>query len=130
MGEKQSPSVEGRNRATGLGNIAQAIHGINEHPNTYDVISSSTLHGKPEMSMALVEEQRRALRRQGAENLHGLSSGMLPNPRTLVLADLPSNDTTGRIVDTLVHFLRDCATKASLANLQASLERTAPLRSP
>ncbi|MCJ1229088.1 hypothetical protein MMC12_005753 [Toensbergia leucococca] len=111
--------------ATGLGRMAQAINGINSPTDAEPIglIAQKPLaiNEVPELSITLIEEQRRALRSRMRER-HGLLPGMLPNLRTLVLVGVPCYDDSYRVIDTLIHFIRDCAAETELADIQASLQ--------
>ena len=111
--------------ATGLGNMAQAMNGVSG-PSQYEETASNDTPGKhsstAELSIALIEEERRELRSHGPEKLQGLSPGALPALTTLVLTDVPSWDKDQHVANALKKFVRDCAKEHKLASLQASLE--------
>lgn len=118
--------------ATGLGSVAQAVNGVNGPNKTMSVTSNDrfgTGKESAEMRITLIEKQRRELRLSRLDKPHGLIPGMLPKLRTLTLTNVPSFDSTGRVVNALIQFIKDCATEAELANLQARLEVN-PVRKP
>lgn len=111
--------------ATGLGPMAQSVNGISRD---YDGLSSqidtqrSGRNGMaPELSISLIETQRRQLRSHQPDKPYALSPGMLPKLRTLTLTDVPCNDPEHRVVDALIKFIRACASEAELAELEATL---------
>ena len=116
--DEESPVLS----ATGLGTIAQAINGISRSDQLRDANAdehrSKGATGSTEMSIALIERQRQELRARYKDKPHGLSPGMLPKLRTLVLTDVPSNDDDRHVIDSLIEFIRDCASEAELASLQ------------
>jgi hypothetical protein len=133
--------------ATGLGGIAQAVNGI---PSPYqEEFDESALQSPPpmrplpatfpftpppgqglvtptqssEMTIAMIEERRRAIRARSPDQLRGLLPGALPALRTLVLTDVPLNDNEQMMATArLQRFLEDCSEEAHLAALQASIE--------
>lgn len=118
--------------ATGSGSVAQAVNGVNGPDKTMSVTSNDrfgTGKESAKMRITLIEKQRRELRLSRLDKPHGLIPGMLPKLRTLTLTNVPSFDSTGRVVDALIQFIKDCATEAELAHLQARLEVN-PVRKP
>lgn len=116
--------------ATGLRPIAQAINGINEldhlHYGKGDAGASKGATGSTEMSFALIQRQRQELRVRHKDKPHGLSPGMLPKLRTLVLTEVPCYDNDHHLIDALTEFIRDCASEAELASLQVELTSEFP----
>ena len=112
--------------ATGLGSMAQAVNGISspESSRTTDMRTKSltTSKSNTEMQLALIEQQRRELRSTRLNKPHGVIPGMLPKLRTLALTDVPCYAKSRHVVDALIQFIKDCASEAELANLQARLE--------
>ena len=110
---------------TGLGAMAQAMNGISvtESSKATDsrVKSLETSRGTGEMQLALIEQQRRELRSTRLDKPHGLIPGMLPKLRTITLTDVPCYAKSRDVVDALVQFIKDCASEAELASLQALL---------
>lgn len=106
----------------GLGPIAQAINGINKrdclHNRKGDAEGSGGAAGSAELGVALIQKQRQELRARYKDKPHGLFPGMLPNLRTLVLTDVPCYDNDHHFINTLIGFIRDCASEAELASLQ------------
>ena len=118
--------------ATGLGSIAQAVNGLNAPEQAMGITSKDRINtGKEsaQMRITLIEKQRREFRSSRLNRPHGLIPGMLPKLRTLTLASVPCFDSTGRVVDALIQFIKDCALEAHLADLQARLEVN-PVRKP
>ena len=111
--------------STGLGPIAQAINGVNGSPclqdGNADADGADAATSSNEMSLALIHERRQELRARYKDKPHGLSPGMLPKLRTLILTDVPCYDHDHHVVDTLIEFIRDCASEAELASLQVDL---------
>lgn len=118
--------------ATGLGSVAQAVNGM-KGPNQAMSVTSNDRVGtgkqSSQMRTALIEQQRQELRSSRLDKPHGLIPGMLPKLRTFTLTNVPCVDSTGRVVDALIQFIKDCASEAELANLQARLE-VDPVRKP
>ena len=111
--------------ATGLGSIAQAVNGVNAPNQATNVTNneqSDTGKGNAQLQIALIEKQRQEFRSSRLDKAHGLIPGMLPKLRTLTLTNVPCFDGTGRVVDALIQFTKDCAFEAELADLQARLE--------
>ena len=118
--------------ATGLGSVAQAVNGVNGLNQAMSVTSNDRVGTGTEsaqMRNTLIERQRQELRSNRLDKPHGLIPGMLPKLRTLTLTNVPCFDSTGRVVDALIQFIKDCAAEAELANLQARLE-VDPVRKP
>ena len=111
--------------ATGLGSIAQGVNGVNS-PSQAMIETNSDHNGtgkeSAQLRRALIEKQRQEFRLSRLAKSHGLIPGMLPKLRSLTLTNVPCFDSTGRVVDALIHFIKDCALEAELANLQARLE--------
>ena len=116
--------------ATGLGPIAQAVNGINcsetLQDGDADADGSKAATSSTEMSLALIQTQRQELRARYKDKPHGLSPGMLPKLRTLILTDVPCYDDNHHVVDALIQFIRDCASEAELASLQIDLAPESP----
>lgn len=112
--------------ATGLGHTAQAINGINGADRSQDADRSNRGRGSTELSAALIQRQRNELRARQKDKPRGLSPGMLPGLRTLVLTDVPCYDNDHHVIDTLIEFIRDCASEAELASLQIDLVSDSP----
>ena len=112
--------------ATGLGPMAQAINGVSSFRGSFSMISNaetaSASKGNTEMQCTLIERQRTELRSSRLDKPHGLFPGMLPKLRTITLTDVPCFEKSRHTVDALVQFIRDCASEAELADLQARLE--------
>jgi len=109
--------------ATGLGSMAQAMNGVG--------LSTSTTTGRTgpglradnvNLSISVIEDQRKALRSRFADKPHRLAPGMLPKLRTITLTEVPCYDKTSKLVDSLIGFIKDCASEAELADLQARLQ--------
>ena len=118
--------------ATGLGSIAQGVNGMNAPSQASPVTSNDrTDTGKEsaQLRITLIEKQRQDFRSSRLDKAHGLIPGMLPKLRTLTLTDVPCFDSTGRVVDALIQFIKDCAFESELAYLQALLE-VDPVRKP
>ncbi len=117
--------------ATGLGPMAQAVNGVSSLRDLISIESdaeaSSAGKGNTEMQRTLIERQRTELRSSRLDKPHGLFPGMLPKLRTITLTDVPCFEKSRHTVDALIHFIRDCASEAELADLQARLE-PGPLR--
>ena len=111
--------------ATGLGSIAQGVNGVKApSPVMSETNSDHTGTGKEsaQLRSALIEKQRQEFRLSRLAKSHGLIPGMLPKLRSLTLTNVPCFDSTGRVVDALIHFIEDCALEAELAKLQARIE--------
>lgn len=118
--------------ATGLGSIAQGVHGVNAPSQASPVTSNGrgdTGKDSAQLRITLIEKQRQDFRSSRLDKAHGLIPGMVPKLRTLTLTDVPCFDSTGRVVDALIQFIKDCAFESELANLQARLE-VDPVRKP
>ena len=111
--------------ATGLGAVAQSVNGVNGPTQTMSAMSNDRVGPGTEcahMRIALVEKQRQRLRSSRLDKPHGLIPGMVPKLRTLTLTNVPCFDRTGRVVDALIRFIKDCASEVELADLQARVE--------
>ena len=109
--------------ATGLSSTAQIVNGISSPEKLkldYNAQSSDKSRN-PELQLALIEKQRRELRSGRLEKPHSLVPGMLPKLRTITLTDVPSFENSRQVVNALIQFIKDCASEAELADLQASL---------
>lgn len=118
--------------ATGLGSIAQGVNGVNAPSQASPGTSNDrTNTGKEsaQLRITLIEKQRQDFRSSRLDKAHGLIPGMLPKLRILTLTNVPCFDSTGRVVDALIQFIKDCAFESELANLQARLE-VDPVRKP
>lgn len=118
--------------ATGLGPMAQGVNGVNASSQASPVTSNDrkdTGKDSAQLRITLIEKQRQDFRSSRLDKAHGLIPGMLPKLRTLTLTDVPCFDSTGRVVDSLIQFIKDCAFESELANLQARLE-VDPVRKP
>ena len=117
--------------ATGLGPMAQAVNGVSRPRESFSIEANAEASrvgkGNTEMQRALIERQRTELRSSRLENPHGLFPGMLPKLRTIILTDVPCFEKSRHAVDALIQFIKDCASEAELADLQARLEPS-PLR--
>ena len=124
--EQESPVLT----ATGLGHTAQAINGIAGADRLRDHLTEAdrSKGGRRgvELSAALIQRQRNELRARHKDKPHGLSPGTLPGLRTLVLTDVPCYDNDHHVIDTLIEFIRDCASEAELASLQVDLLSDSP----
>ena len=116
--------------ATGLAYSAQAVNGVNG----VTAVQTSQdlgpeierLRGEeqtPELRIALIERQRLDLRSSRDKQPQGLSPGMLPKLRSLTLTDVPCNETSLQVVNSLTTFISDCAMEAELASLQANISK-------
>ena len=130
VAQKEEEDEEVVLTATGLGNSAQAINGLNppiSNTTTSSVHNQSPLaaqtHGPSEMSIKMIEAQRRDLRSRKEKELRGLLPGNLPNLCTLVLTGVPYTSTDDHITEALKGFIRDCAEEAQLASQQATREQ-------
>ena len=112
----------------GLGFLAQAVNGISTRQAETDTISSAAeptlVAWEPENNVELLRERYRNLRSRDADKPHGLSPGRLPHLRTIILTNVPPRVETREVIDKLIQFIRDCATEAQLADIQASLEHS------
>lgn len=118
--------------ATGLGSVAQAVNGVNGPSQAMGAASNGRFgigRESAKLRITLIEKQRQELRSNRLDKPHGLIPGMLPKLRTLTLTNVPCFDSTGQVVDALIQFIKDCASEAELANLQARLE-VDPVRKP
>ena len=118
--------------ATGLGSIAQGVNGVNAPSQAMTVTSNDGIHTgqtSAQLRITLIEKQRQEFRSSRLDKAHGLLPGMLPKLRTLTLTDIPCFDRTGRVVDALIQFIKDCAFESELADLQARHE-VDPARKP
>ena len=118
--------------ATGLGSIAQAVNGVNAPSQVISVTNNDRISSSKEsrqLRTALIEKQRQELRSSRLDEPHGLIPGMLPKLRTLTLSNVPCFDSTRRVVDALINFIKDCASECELADLQTRLE-VDPVRKP
>ena len=113
--------------ATGLGSIAQSVNGVNAPVQALDRVVTGT--GSAQMRISVIEKQRQDFRLSRLDKAHGLIPGMLPKLRTLTLTNVPCFDSTRRVVNALIQFIKDCALEAELADLQAGLE-VDPVRKP
>ena len=117
----------------GLALLAQKINGINAMKNADMNLGTRNLamvaNGDIRMSIRLIEVQRRELRARHANSLRGLTPGMLPNLRVLVLTEVPCYEKTRNTVDALIHFIEDCAVEAKLAELQVRLQTNSVAKS-
>lgn len=113
--------------ATGLVYSAQAVNGVtvDQSSQNPEIETDSSLaeDQKPELSIALIERQRQEFRSSHHNQSHGLSPGMLPRLRSLTLVDVPCNETSHDVVNSLTQFISDCATESELARLQANISR-------
>ena len=113
--------------ATGfLGATAQAVNGVSEpnylpNPGENGTFSGLT-QDLPQMQLAVLEKQRREFRQSKLSRPHGLIPGMVPNLRTLTLTNVPTHSRTAGLHQTLIQYIKDCASETKLANLQARLE--------
>ena len=104
--------------ASAPGTNAQVTDGIY----TYETRQDATFQVHNDTtSRADFQRQCDILRSQQIDKPHGLLPGMLPRLRTLVLTGVPCNDKSG-IVNSLINFIRACASEAEIAELQANLE--------
>lgn len=112
--------------ATGLGPMAQAVNGVSNPrtslPRESDAEASTVGKGNTDMQRTLIERQRSKLRSSRLDKPHGMFPGMLPKLRTITLTDVPCFEKSRHAVDALIRFIRDCASEAELADLQARLE--------
>lgn len=110
---------------TGLGAVAQSVNGVNGPSQAMGAMSNDRVGPGTEfahMQIALVEKQRQKLRSSRLDKPHGLIPGMVPKLRTLTLTNVPCFDRTGRVADSLIRFIKDCALEVELADLQARVE--------
>lgn len=112
--------------ATGLGTMAQAVNGIGRPQILIPLVTpakqSNMGKGNVEMRRGLIEQQRRELRSSRLDKPHGLIPGMMPKLRTVTLTDVPCKVKSRHIVEALIQFIKDCASEAELASLEARLE--------
>ena len=113
--------------ATGLGSMAQAVNGVGGAARSARPLDSSPTAsdmGKEnvEIRRNLIEQQRHELRASRLEKPHGLIPGMMPKLRSITLTSVPCQVGSIHIVETLIQFIKDCASEAELASLQARLE--------
>ena len=113
--------------ATGfLDGMAQATNGVTSSESGEVKETSTGLNGENKdsvtMQLALIEKQRQELRYNRLENPHGLIPGMMPKLRSLTLTEVPTHAKSTRIHDTLLQFIKDCASENELATLQACFE--------
>ncbi|KAL9101924.1 MAG: hypothetical protein Q9163_002862 [Psora crenata] len=117
--------------ATDASPLAQRTRVVGEimslHDSLHEVSGPSVTDCDVELSSALLEKHRIELRMRQLTNLPGLTPGMLPKLRTLILTEVPCYETTPKVSDALIQFVKYCAAEAELTNLQARLEaRTVP----
>ena len=120
VGEQDEPPVP---TPTAPGTIGQVVDGIYTYETRQDATSqvhNNTTSGAAN-TRADFHKECDLLRSQQIDKPHGLLPGMLPHLRTLVLTGVPCNDKAG-MVDSLINFIRACASGAEIAELQASLE--------
>ncbi len=112
--------------ATGLGSMAQAVNGISNPTGLWPLDMPAKVaemgKGNVEMRQALIEQQRRKLRSSRLDKPHGLIPGMMPKLRTITLTDVPCYVNSRHVVEALIQFIKDCASEAELASLQARLQ--------
>lgn len=112
--------------ATGLGTVAQAVNGVGESSSTKSTEERTEAFGisqdNSKLQLTLIEKQRQELRLSRLDKPHGLIPGMISKLRKLTLTDVPSYVTSPRVVDTLIQFIKDCASEVEFASLQARLE--------
>ncbi|KAL9131898.1 MAG: hypothetical protein Q9217_000258 [Psora testacea] len=110
---------------TGPSPSAQGINGINGITNLLDSFTDTSernpTHCDVGMSVAYIAKQRNALRMRQSSNARGLTPGMLPKLRSLVLTEVPCYEKSRKVIDALILFVKDCAAEAQLAFLQARL---------
>ena len=109
----------------------QAMNGINgvvSRPNNFRSTNRpSAILGDLEMDIAFLQKQRAEFRKYQASNVRGITPGMMPNLRTIVLTDVPCYEPTPRVIDALIHFIKGCAAEAEFRALQTRLvARSAP----
>lgn len=100
---------------TGLGSVAQAVNVTGG-----DDVTSDHTH-TTEISLSLIQEQRKQLRSRQDHNPYALLPGNLPKLKTLTLTDVPSHDPDDHIAKALIQFIAGCATEAKLAALETDL---------
>ena len=107
--------------ATGLGNIAQAVNGVQSQEATNGAPSSKV---NTDLSIALINQRRREIRSRYKEppSPCGLSLGHLPNMRTLILTSVPCFPQKPQASASLIRLIADAAEELSLAKQQATLE--------
>ena len=103
--------------ASGLSESAQRTNGI---VNTSDYLGFG--NRALELRLSLIKQQRRELRNAHSKEARGLLPGNVANIRTLTLTEVPSYSGTRKVVDALIHFLKDCATEAKLVDQQVQME--------
>ena len=125
-GENEPPVLT----ATGLGTLAQAADGMGTTEPRDFATSETAMQCKDKAVNVIVniQKERDNLRSQQDEKAHGLLPGVLSQLRTIVLTGVPCHDKSG-VVDSLIGFIRACASEAAIAELQAGLE-TAALKVP
>lgn len=114
--------------ATGLVYSAQAVNGVNGVNGVTADLGPEIERPRgeqqtPELRIALIERQRLDLRLSRHNQPQGLSPGMLPKLRSLTLTDVPCNETSFQVVNSLTNFISDCAMEAELASLQANISK-------
>ena len=109
--------------STGLSPLAQGVNGIRSSTHGATVTGpASVSNGDVRLSLTLINKQRTELRLAQSSTARGLIPDTLPKLRSLTLTGVPCYETTRKVVDALIHFLKDCAAEAELADLQARLE--------
>lgn len=103
--------------------VTQVAIGIDTYERGHDATSQAHNYttSRATNTSADIQKECDLLRSQHIDKPHGLLPSMLPRLRTLVLTDVPCNDKIG-IVDSLINFIRACASEAEITELQASLE--------
>lgn len=101
--------------STSLSSMAQAVNVTGG-----DDVTSDHTH-TTEISLSLIQEQRKQLRSRQDHNPYALLPGNLPKLKTLTLTDVPSHDPDDHIAKALIQFIAGCATEARLAALETDL---------
>ena len=119
--------------ATGLGSMAQAMNGVTGSslsPTDDTGLCTSVLaNGDSNLSLALIEKQRKDLRALQRSKPHGLTPGMLPKLRSITLTEVPCHEHNRKAVNALISFIKYCSAEAELATLEARL-KPHPLHKP
>ena len=110
--------------ATGcLDIMAQAVNGV-PSPDPLERIANSTegpvaSQESNKMRLALIEKRRQELRSSRLDKAHGLVPGMMPKLRTLTLTGVPTHTKCVTVHQSLIQFIKDCASETELATLQS-----------
>ncbi len=112
--------------ATGLSSMAQATNGMTGSAPSFTTHTNASIAslptGDPNLSLALIEKQRKDLHTEQEKSPFGLKPYMLPKLRTITLTDVPCYEAHHTAVDALIAFINSCASEANLALDEARLK--------